>query len=54
MTRTWIDTVDGEIIELTCTDSSLSRLQARASLAERFLEQAGDSLPRWREVVEAE
>lgn len=54
MTRTWIDTTDGEIIELTCTDSSLSRLQARAMLAQSFLEKVGDTLPQWREVTEAE
>ena len=54
MTRTWIDTTDGEVIELTCADSSLSRLQARAVLAERFLGYVGDTLPQWREVMEAE
>ena len=54
MTRTWIDTTDGEIIEITCTDSSLSRLQARAMLAQSFLEKVGDTLPQWREVTEAE
>lgn len=54
MTRTWIDTTDGEVIELTCADSSLSRLQARAVLAERFLGYVGDTLPQWREVTEAE
>lgn len=54
MTRTWIDITDGEVIELTCADSSLSRLQARAVLAERFLGYVGDTLPQWREVTEAE
>lgn len=53
MTRTWMDITDGEIIELTCFDSSLSRLQARAMLAQYFLEKVGDTLPQWREVTEA-
>ncbi len=50
ISRTWTNTVTGEEITLAIRDEALTRLQARASLAERFLDMVGNSIGEWVEL----
>lgn len=50
ISRTWTNTVTGEEITLAIRDEALTRLQARVSLAERFLDMVGNSIGEWVEL----
>jgi hypothetical protein len=50
MTRTWTNTVTGEEISITWTDTTVSRLQARALIAQEFLDHVGLGLTEWVEL----
>ena len=50
ISRTWTNAVTGEEITLGIRDEALTRLQARAVLAEKFLDMAGNSIGEWVEL----
>ena len=54
VTRTWVDTTNGEIIEITWKDQSVSRSVARSLIAYHFLEVIGPcaSLADYEEIEE--
>ena len=50
ISRTWTNTVTGEEITFVIRDEALTRLQARAHLADKFLDMAGNSIGEWVEL----
>lgn len=50
ISRTWTNIITGEEFTFAIRDEALTRLQARAVLADRFLDMAGNSIGEWVEL----
>lgn len=50
ISRTWTNTVTGEEFTFAIRDEAMTRLQARAALADKFLDMAGNSIGEWVEL----
>jgi len=50
ISRTWTNVITGEEFTFAIRDETMTRLQARAVLAERFLDMAGNSIGEWVEL----